>query len=191
MESFNNDIIQMCKHHELRCWYYGASERLPYTFAREPTMEWHGGCDSVLDSEPDSESDLESYWNLCIDMHPIRLRAAHIHIFWHEAEFDDDQDILHPFKIEFRIGLGIEYIHIFCGLIPRGVTKMEFELWCKQDVDDAMGFVESIIKRIVFHRDRIGAIAARKIQRAFRRAMSDPQYAMCRKRLMREFEEMV
>lgn len=33
------------------------------------------------------------------------------------------------------------------------------------------------------------AHAARKIQRAFRKAISDPEYAMCRARLMREFEE--
>ena len=32
--------------------------------------------------------------------------------------------------------------------------------------------------------------AAYKIQRAFRRAISNPEYAMCRSRLMRELEEM-
>ncbi len=34
-------------------------------------------------------------------------------------------------------------------------------------------------------------LAARRIQRAFRRALSDPSYAACRRRLLREFRELL
>ncbi len=41
----------------------------------------------------------------------------------------------------------------------------------------------------VMHRLNVVFTAAYKIQRAFKRAIADPQYAMCRRRLMRELSE--
>lgn len=51
------------------------------------------------------------------------------------------------------------------------------------DKNDAYMFMRELVDKIAQ-----AHYAARKIQRAFRRAISDPEYAMCRARLMREFE---
>jgi hypothetical protein len=51
--------------------------------------------------------------------------------------------------------------------------------------DDAYMFMRELVDKIAQTH-----YAARKIQRAFRRAISAPEYRMCRNRLMREFEQL-
>lgn len=67
-----------------------------------------------------------------------------------------------------------------CHAYTHGANKMCYNPRCWRSA------IERHFERIAFNRDR--NYAARKIQRAFRRAISDPKYAMCRARLMREFE---
>lgn len=54
--------------------------------------------------------------------------------------------------------------------------------------DDAWEFINEAFASLAQRRTEY--YAARAIQRAFKRAITDPEYAMCRTRLMREFDSL-
>ncbi len=67
------------------------------------------------------------------------------------------------------------------------LTK-KFPTWTRRDI-----FIRAVhdVAEDTAVRYARGHIMASRIKRAFRRAMSDPGYKMCRTRLMREFECLV
>jgi len=80
---------------------------------------------------------------------------------------------------------------IYRNIVPSGVSLMRFDVYCEEEMDCALDCIRKLVERFASARDRWRNYSACVIQRAFRRVISNPEHAMCRKRLRREFEEMV
>jgi hypothetical protein len=111
--------------------------------------------------------------------------------------------------IAFSADLADSHTHRQRMLLNSGYTLAHCIRWRFKSVDEAIAFFDQIavMMRRMEHKRCLGCFneircrvgdacdpchgAAVRIQRAFRRAMADPHYFMCRRRLLREADEMM
>lgn len=100
-----------------------------------------------------------------------------------------DFSVSHRVSITLHITSELE--HLLHGIVPDGVISLQFSTVDSQSVSRSKTFVRKVFKRVISHRNRRINGAARKIQRAWRRAIANPKYKLCRRRLLREFDDMI
>lgn len=106
------------------------------------------------------------------------------------ADEEDGYDEEMPCKIKIKVGVWPEHRHVLRGVFPDGASSVKF-VGYEDDARDALELIRKIVARVAENRNFIAKVRARKIQKAWSTAISNPQYFICRRRLLREFDEMV
>lgn len=185
---FGSAICDICSTHGIRYdSIWGFHNNVAMTCKGEPFIEH---CN-------DSFSD--KYCNQWLMMYSMnRERIGHwleVGIYHGPAMYDEDEDDgifpnHTPCTIKIEVFASDEFKHVLRGVFPKGARSVKF-VGMEEDARDALELIRKIVVAVAENRDFIVKVRARKIQNAWRRAIGCPDYMLCRRRLLREFDDMV